>query len=108
MRQFNYFYTVNTLLHFKINTTKAITLLTSDTISKRIMQIDLDELSHNHEWLEDLVDIMTIDLKKYKQAISWIVSKKQLTIDINYLLMYHLIIKRSALKRIISYSQTFL
>lgn len=60
---------------------EAITILNDETNHRRLMQIDLDELSKNEELMEDLFDIISLELRKNEETIPWEEVKKQLQLS---------------------------
>jgi hypothetical protein len=57
---------------------EAITILRNESNNRRLMQIDLDALSHNEELLEDVFDIIAIEVRKNEESIPWEEAKKSL------------------------------
>jgi hypothetical protein len=57
---------------------QAITILKNEANNHRLMQIDLDELVANEELLEEVLDIITVEMRKNEPTISWEEVKKQL------------------------------
>ena len=50
---------------------EAITILKNEANNHRLMQIDLDELVHNEEQLEDVYDIIAVEMRKSEESVSW-------------------------------------
>ncbi|HEX7844854.1 MAG TPA: hypothetical protein VF476_03575 [Chitinophagaceae bacterium] len=61
--------------------TEMITILNDETNKRRLMQIDLAELTKDEEWAEDLCDLVAIELRKNEDTVSWDDVKKQLNIE---------------------------
>jgi hypothetical protein len=57
---------------------KVVTILKNEVNNHRLMQIDLDELAANGDLLEDVLDIITIEVRKNEPTVSWEEVKKQL------------------------------
>ena len=56
----------------------AITILKDETHNKRLIQVDLQELSKDEELIEDLFDVIISEIRKNDQLISWEEAKKEL------------------------------
>ncbi len=56
----------------------AITILKDETHNRKLIQIDLEEISNNEELLEDLFDIIISESRKNDELISWEEAKKEL------------------------------
>ena len=56
----------------------AITILKDETHNRKLIQVDLDEISKNEELLEDLFDIIISESRKNDELISWEDAKKEL------------------------------
>ena len=56
----------------------AITILKDETHNKKLIQIDVAEISKNEELLEDLFDIIISESRKTDELISWEEAKKEL------------------------------
>jgi len=56
----------------------AITILKDETHNKKIIQVDLQELSKDEELIEDLFDIIISEIRKDDELISWEEAKKEL------------------------------
>lgn len=56
----------------------AITILKDETHNKKLIQIDIQEVSKNEELLEDLFDIIISESRKDDELISWEEAKKEL------------------------------
>lgn len=56
----------------------AITFLKDETHHRRIMQIDLDELSKDEDILEDIYDLLSIEMRKDEEVIPWEKLKKEI------------------------------
>ncbi len=56
----------------------AITILKDETHNRKIIQVDLEELSKDEELLEDLFDIIIFETRKNDELSSWEEAKKEL------------------------------
>ncbi|MBA2563701.1 MAG: hypothetical protein H0V14_12495 [Chitinophagaceae bacterium] len=56
----------------------AITILKDETHNRKIIQVDLEQLSKDEELLEDLFDIIISETRKNDELISWEEAKKEL------------------------------
>jgi hypothetical protein len=56
----------------------AITILKDETHNKKIIQVDLQELSKDEELIEDLFDIIISEIRKNDEVVSWEEAKKEL------------------------------
>ncbi len=56
----------------------AITILKDETHNRKIIQVDLEELSKDEELLEDLFDIIISETRKNDELSSWEEAKKEL------------------------------
>ncbi len=56
----------------------AITILKDETHNRKLIQVDLEELSKNEELIEDLFDIIISETRKTDELISWNEAKKEL------------------------------
>lgn len=57
---------------------QAVTILKNKVNNHRLIQIDLDELAANEDLLEDVIDIITVEIRKNEPTVSWEEVKKQL------------------------------
>lgn len=57
---------------------EAITVLKDETHNKRLIQVDLQELSKDEELIEDLFDIIIHEIRKNDELVSWEEAKKEL------------------------------
>lgn len=57
---------------------EAVTLLTDKTNNHRLMQIDLDLVADNEDLMEDIFDLLTIEVRKNKETLSWTKAKEML------------------------------
>ena len=56
----------------------AITFLRNEANNHRLMQVDLDLLAKDEELLEDFYDILSIELRKSEESVSWEEAKRSL------------------------------
>lgn len=56
----------------------AITILKDETHNKKLIQIDVAEISKNEELLEDIFDIIISESRKTDELISWEEAKKEI------------------------------
>jgi hypothetical protein len=66
------------LIFIKKITMQAITILKNEVNNHRLMQIDLEELAANEDLLEEVLDIITVEMRKSEPTVSWEEVKKQL------------------------------
>lgn len=57
---------------------KGVTFLKDESNNKRILQVDIREVSKNPSKFEDLIDILIAEERKEEKRISWEGAKKRL------------------------------
>lgn len=57
---------------------QGVTILKNESNNHRLIQIDLDELNGNEDALEDILDIITVEMRKDEESVSWDEVKKQM------------------------------
>ncbi len=61
---------------------KGVTFLKDETSNKRYVQIELKTLEKDELW-EDIFDLITIELRKKEETLSWEQVKKNLKLNSN-------------------------
>lgn len=57
---------------------KGVTFLKDESNNKRILQVDIREVSKNPSQFEDLMDVLIAEERKDEKRISWADAKKRL------------------------------
>ena len=57
---------------------KGVTFLKDESNNKRILQVDIREVSKNPSKFEDLMDILIAEERKEEKRVSWTDAKKRL------------------------------
>lgn len=57
---------------------QGVTILKNESNNHRLIQIDLDELNGNEDALEDILDIITVEMRKDEESVAWNDVKKQM------------------------------
>lgn len=60
---------------------EVVTIIRDKENNHRVMQIDLDLLAKDEEFLEDVYDTIALELRKDEETISWEQAKEQLQQD---------------------------
>lgn len=60
---------------------KGVTIIRDETLNKRFVQIDLEELELHQNEMEDLMDLIIAESRKDDEEVSWEELKAQLRQD---------------------------
>lgn len=62
-------------------TMKGIHIIKDETSNKRFLQLDMEYLQQHPEEVEDILDVVTSELRKDEEEISWEELKKELSAE---------------------------